>query len=96
MSAGVGVISKEPTFEVILSRKAQRYYDRLSKTVVRRIDEALKEMEKDPWSGDVVPLEGEPGIWRKRGGGFRILFQIDRKSQMVNIALIRPRGDVYK
>jgi len=83
-------------FEVILSRKAQRYYDRLPKTIARRIDEALKEMEKDPWSGDVAPLEGELGIWRKRVGGYRILFQVDRISQVVNVALIKPRGDVYK
>ncbi|MCX6089728.1 MAG: type II toxin-antitoxin system RelE/ParE family toxin [Candidatus Atribacteria bacterium] len=83
-------------FEVTLTQKVQRYYDRLPKTDVRGIDEALKEMEKDPGSGDVAPWEGELGIWRKRVGGYRLLFQGDRTSQMVNVALIRPRGDVYK
>lgn len=83
-------------FQVELSRKAQRYYERVDADTAARLDKAFEEIELDPWSGDTQAVKGEPGTWRRREGGLRITYRVDRQARIVTVLLIRPRGDVYK
>ena len=44
--------------------------------------------------GDVVPLEGQPGDYRLRVGGFRVLFHDD--GEVVDVFHAASRGQIYK
>jgi mRNA-degrading endonuclease RelE of RelBE toxin-antitoxin system len=48
-------------------------------------------MEQDPFSGDVRRLQGQPGLWRRRVGDWRILFSPDRAARVIDVAAIVRR-----
>ena len=91
-------MSSERTFEVILSRRAEKYYQELSLNMARRIDKCLKDLEESPlWGPHIRPLHGKlKGYHRCEMGGIRIVYRVDTKALMVYVSEIRGRGDVYK
>ncbi|MCK5118181.1 MAG: type II toxin-antitoxin system RelE/ParE family toxin [Candidatus Latescibacteria bacterium] len=91
-------MSNERTFEVILSRRAERYYQKLSLNMARRIDKCLKTLEESPLLGaHIRPLHGKlKGFHRYKVGGLRVVYKVDTKALMVYIGEIQTRGDVYK
>jgi mRNA interferase RelE/StbE len=79
---------------VFLHRTAQKYLGRLNQTDRDRIKSALKDLEKEPPKGDIRPYEGNPGIWRLKVGGYRILYKIE--DDVILATHIEPRGQAYK
>lgn len=82
-------------FRPRLSRQAQRYLERADADQRRRLAAVLEDMSVNPYGGDVRPLKGRPGQWRRRVGDLRIIFRVQEELQVVDIAVIGPRGDVY-
>lgn len=83
-------------FEVRLSRRARRYYERGSTDTARRLDRAFDSLEANPFgAADIKPLRGIPGTYRLRVGDLRIVYEVDRQARVVNILAILPRGQAY-
>lgn len=86
-------------YQVKLSKEAANYYRRIDKPTQSRIDEALDAIGDDPFDvehRDIKPLHGLlKGLWRYRVGKFRIVYRVNREAEEVQIATIRPRGEVY-
>lgn len=83
-------------FEVRLSRRARRYYERVSTDTARRLDRAFESLEVNPFgAGDIKPLRGMPGTYRLRVGDLRIIYEVDRQARVVNVLSILPRGEAY-
>ena len=80
--------------KVLLHRAADKYYERLNQTDKDRIDGALDDLEKEPPEGDITVIVGEPGRFRVRVGGFRLLFRI--KNNVILVTHIDSRGQAYK
>jgi len=53
-------------FRIRLSRQAQRYLERADADTKRRLAAVLDEMTRNPFRGDVRPLRGRSGDWRRR------------------------------
>lgn len=84
-------------YEVILLRQAQRYFERLDKSMARRLSDVFKEFEALGYPEHSAPLQGElAGLWRLRVGDFRVIFEVNEEERRVNVLRIGPRGDVYK
>src|SRR4030095_14132988 len=64
------------TWIVRLSRDAERQLRRLPPDQQSLIRQRLREMQHDPFRGDVIPLRGRQwqGRYRKRVGRYRIFF----------------------
>jgi mRNA-degrading endonuclease RelE of RelBE toxin-antitoxin system len=61
-----------------------------------RILAALRAMQTDPLSGDVVKLAGQDAF-RRRVGSFRIIFRIDFKARVVGILdIVRRTTTTYR
>lgn len=56
-----------------------------------RLVAALGEMQKAPFAGDVVRLQGEPNTWRRRIGNYRIFFEVSAQTRTVDIVDIARR-----
>ena len=77
--------------------------DRASKNLARfpakdqaKIAIALLEMGQNPFSGEVVKLEGEQQRWRRRVGSYRIFFAVDKVSRIVAVsAILRRTSTTY-
>jgi len=48
-------------------------------------------MADDPFAGDVLKLEGEGNLWRRRVGSYRIFFVVDAATRTVAISAISRR-----
>jgi mRNA-degrading endonuclease RelE of RelBE toxin-antitoxin system len=48
-------------------------------------------MESDPLGGDLKHLRAERSTWRRRAGNYRIFFDVDPESLIVNIVDIARR-----
>lgn len=84
-------------FEIILSNQAAKYYQKLSKNQVRRIDKSFLILEKDPiGSCDVKILSGKPKRFRLRVGDLRIIYQVNIIKRKILVSVILPRGQAYK
>lgn len=73
---------------------AGKYLERQPEPTKGRIKAALEDLAKDPPEGDIKPLMGQPGNWRLRIGGIRIIYYIENNT--IFVAHIDPRGQVYK
>ena len=79
--------------KVVIVKKATKYFEKLSKSTKRRINEALIGLSNEPPEGDIKKLQGR-NDYRLRVGDFRILYRIE--PDVVIITNIAPRGQAYK
>jgi len=79
--------------KVVLEKNAAKYLESLDSVMKHRIKEALKDLAKDPPSGDIVKLQGKDGF-RRRVGGYRIIF--DFTETEVIVYKFSSRGQAYK
>lgn len=84
-------------YRVELSRPAAREVrairDKAAKQALRRAIEALA---GDPFPRAAKKLRGEPGLWRIRVGGWRVVYTVEAERVVVLVLMIGGRGDVYE
>jgi mRNA-degrading endonuclease RelE of RelBE toxin-antitoxin system len=80
---------------VELSASAVKELRRLPRDRLAQIARSIDEMGADPMAGDVKPLKGDEwkGYFRKRVGSYRIIFELDRASQVVAVSAILIRSE---
>lgn len=61
----------------------------------QRLTDALADLAVDPMSGDVTPLVGSSGLFRRRVGDYRVVFALRDKVLLVVVVLIGDRKQVY-
>ena len=83
-------------FKIVLHKRAFKELRSLSSNIRDRIIKSLKEMELDPFRGDVKPLKGLKGAFRRRVGAFRIIFTIDFEEGVIVVLRIGSRERVYR
>ena len=78
--------------------------DEASKTILRadsklraRLQKRIRELAEDPYDPRLSsPLTGRASVRKSRVGGWRILFTIHREKQLIQVASIDTRGQVYR
>ena len=78
-------------WKVQLGRRAERTLKRAPNRDRDRMIEALKEMSRQPFSGDLRRLRGQPNAFRRRVGSWRIFFDVDLESQVIRVVGIKRR-----
>jgi len=63
-------------FKVIIHRKALSEIRSLPSKDKMRILDAIRNMESDPFLGDIKPIKALKGVFRKRVGDYRLLSQL--------------------
>jgi mRNA interferase RelE/StbE len=77
------------------SARAGRDFKRLDRPVQRRVISALDRLTDDPPAGDVVKL-ANTDEWRLRVGDWRVRFERDSETGVVNVLRVLPRGRAYR
>ena len=83
-------------FKVILHNKAAKNLRDLPSRARGRIIACLKEMEVDPFTGDIKPVKPLSGMFRRRVGDYRIIFTVDFERSAVVALIISPRERAYE
>ena len=86
-------------YEIVFTRNAERYYNRLDDNTAARINRAMDLISQNPTynqNRNIKKLSGRDREYSYRVGQYRIIYQIDEDLQVCNILSIGPRGDVYQ
>lgn len=88
-----------PEYQVLLSRKANRYYKQAEATTVQSLQDCFIALEQTPadWKHPHIKrLRGRlSGLWRYRVGSLRVIYRIDKDAGVVYVVDIGPRRDIY-
>ena len=84
-------------YRVEIAREVEKLLDRMDRTTERRIRARLIQLVQDPFDPRLSsPLTERPGVRKSRVGDWRIVFTVDRDSQVIYVATVGARGQVYK
>lgn len=85
-------------YEIVLTREAQKDYQKLAKSVVKRINQCLDNLRENPLQyPQAIPLTGKlAGFYRWRVGDWRVVYDVDTDEQVVTVLQIAHRSKVYK
>jgi mRNA interferase RelE/StbE len=85
-------------FEIVIRRRAARYFKRLPQNLQNRIKNTLRQLRTSPLQmPGTKKMAGEwAGYHRLRVGHIRIIFWIDENKRNIYVDEIGPRGDVYR
>jgi mRNA-degrading endonuclease RelE of RelBE toxin-antitoxin system len=80
------------TWELVVTKSAQKDLRKLPPKDRERVNAALIALREDPFSGDVVRLKGQGDIaWRRRVGEYRVLYFLYMGERLVVVSAIRRR-----
>ena len=84
--------------ELVLHRRAARYYRRLPANVKVSLSGKLEKLQEDPLNyPGAIKMAGEwSGYHRFRDGNLRVIFYYQVEERRIYVNFIGPRGDVYK
>jgi mRNA-degrading endonuclease RelE of RelBE toxin-antitoxin system len=83
-------------FRVILHRRAINEIRSLQNKDRERVLEAIKNMESNPFSGDVKPIRTLRGVFRRRVGDYRIAFVINFEANELVVLKVSKREKFYE
>ena len=91
-------MAKKESWEIVLTKPAEKVYVKSGKEMHRRLDRCLKTLEKNPHNGNnIKQLTGElKGLLRYRVGDWRVIYRLFQETNVVEIIAILPRGNAYK
>jgi mRNA interferase RelE/StbE len=84
---------------VELSVRAQKFLDKLDKNIRSRIENRLKNLEKEPVPSDakfITRDEDNDMIFRYRIGDYRSLYKIKEKEKIILVTKVEKRPKVYR
>lgn len=90
-------MAKKETWEIVLTKPAEKVYDRSPKHMKGRLDSCFEDLEKNPSFGsNIRPLTGQlRGLYRYRVGDWRVIYRLFKEKMVVEIIAILPRGNAY-
>ncbi len=83
---------------LVVHKRAARTIGRMDERIKNQLLAKLADLAKDPDTmPGVKPMAGEwAGFFRFRHGDLRVIYLYDRENDLIAIAHVGPRGDVYK
>lgn len=70
-------------------KRVKKDIQRLPKKDQLRVDDILRELELNPYSGDIINLDNN--VWRRRIGAYRIFYEILSQEKVIYIFRIERR-----
>ena len=81
---------------VTVAKPAQKQVAKFPTKDQQKIGVGVGAMANDPFSGDVVKLEGGGDRWHRRVGSYRIFFNVDTSEKTVDVtAIVRRTSKTY-
>jgi len=84
--------------KLVVHKRAARYLQNMDVRIKGQLVAKLEELARDPDAmPGVKPMSGDwAGYYRLRHGDLRVIYLHDRKEDIIVIAHVGPRGDIYK
>ncbi len=79
------------SWEVKITKSALKTMKRFPKKDASRLLFVLKEFQANPYQGDIGKIRDEDNVWRRRVGGYRILYEVAPSRKSVEIFRVERR-----
>jgi mRNA interferase RelE/StbE len=84
-------------YRPLLSDEAAKTIRRADAKLRARLENRIHELAENPYDSRLSsPLTGRAGVRKSRVGGWRILFTVDQQRQLLQVAAVDTRGQVYR
>ena len=83
-------------YEVRITRKAQKEFDKLGHQAQDRIWPAILDLAQDPRPHGHKKLSGEEALYRIRIGDYRVVYEISDEEVTVLVVRVRHRREAYR
>jgi mRNA interferase RelE/StbE len=83
-------------YKINFSRSAGKELDSLNASIVKRIFPKIDALSKQPRPSGCLKLAGEENLWRIRIGDYRVIYEIDDDSGVIDIVHVRHRSKAYE
>ena len=83
------------TYTLRYARSAEKDLERLPAQIVRRVQNAIRELAANPRPPGYKKLKGYENTYRLRVGVYRVLYEIHDDTIVVLIVRVRHRKDAY-
>jgi len=84
------------SYMIVISKSVQKQIDNLPNDVAPRVIEKIQNLASEPRPDGIVKLKGSDNEYRIRIGDYRVRYEINDESQLVQILQCKHRKDVYK
>lgn len=84
------------SYAIIISKSVQKQIDNLPNDVILRVIEKIQNLASQARPDGIVKLKGSDNEYRIRIGDYRVRYEIDDQSQLVQILQCKHRKDVYR
>jgi len=86
------------TYEVFLTREAQRFYEQADPVLVRKLNRCFQYLRRTPYEHpNIKHLKGPlAGYFRYQIGNWRVVYQVDEQKHEVTVLLIAHRSKAYR
>ncbi len=83
------------SYNLFILRRAQKELAQLPTDSYQRVREAIRALAQEPRPLGCLKLRGREG-WRIRVGGYRVIYEIDDKQQVVTVLHVGHRRSIYR
>jgi mRNA interferase RelE/StbE len=82
-------------YTIVIAPRAKKEIDKLQPKIKERIGNALLLLAEDPFLGKTLKADLE-GLYSYRVGDYRIIYDIVRRSLIVQVLKVMHRREVYR
>jgi mRNA interferase RelE/StbE len=82
-------------YAINFAHAARKELESLDANEVKRIFTKIMALSKQPRPSGCLKLTGADTLWRIRVGDYRVIYEIDDTSEMIDIIRIRHRSKAY-
>jgi mRNA interferase RelE/StbE len=83
-------------YEITFARSARRELEALDAPLVARIWARPRALRDQPRPAGCRKVQEEVAVWRIRIGDYRVLYEINDASRIIDIVAVRHRRDAYR
>lgn len=83
-------------YTVTFTRSARRELEALDAALVARLIRRIDALAANPRPSGCRKLRGTRNLWRIRVGDYRVIYAVSDPERLVDVRVVRHRGDVYE
>lgn len=83
------------SYRIIVPKTVQKQINKLPNTIQARVIESLLSLKETPRPSNSLKMKNSQG-YRLRVGDYRVLYDIDDKTQTMTLRRVEHRRDIYR
>ena len=83
-------------YTLAFARTARKELESLDRVTAKRVLSRIEALPTDPRPSGCRKLVGATDLWRIRVGDYRVIYSVDDRRRLIDVAVIRHRRDAYR